>query len=306
MTKPNVIETKRTLAGASAPTRTQEGRGRRGSIRTTFTLLVLGPLLALSGVWLVNSASAQRNSDQQLVMGSVSQLTSNFSERVLDLTETLGLGLTEKELIANAMIRAEDTVRGNPLPITNIAVVGSDGEVLIGYARSFAEGSAGSDPELVNRWVGNDPAVTKAVKGIAEKMNSNLLMAKSGFVGTVMEDGKPITLAAKPIPGSDGVTVVTVDSNYVQDRVQQGVRRNLLILLVTLLVVIPLLSYFLSQLIRRITALTDAAMAASDGNMETVIPVTGNDEFTSLALAVRRMFTSYRKAEKMLLGEDEV
>lgn len=102
---------------------------------------------------------------------------------------------------------------------------------------------------------------------------------------------------------STAVTVVTVDPSYVQKRVQDNLKRNLLILLVTLLIVVPLLSYVLSQFIRRIRALTEAADRASRGDMGVEIPVTGSDEFTDLGRAIRRMFTSYKKAESMLMEE---
>lgn len=294
MTAPEATPPTTTITPETAAPNTRQPRRR--SIRTAILALALIPPLLISASSLISTLTVQRNHDEQLLTESVTQLTSNFSERILDLQELLALPLTDKQMLLNTTIRAETMLTTSKLPITNIAVIDPQGNVLVGYSSTFKSGDAATDPNLSKKWAKLDPQMTAALKKTAVSVSNNLLQAQQGYTGNMVISGKPTTVTASLIPGSEGVTLVTVDSSYITQRVRENVQRNILITGLMLLLTALLTSMFAQRLINRLTNLTRLMKAAADGDMTVAIPVTGNDEITTMEESADRLVESTKIA----------
>lgn len=292
---------------AAPPAATTPATPRRGTIRTRFLLIGLIPVFTLGLPWLGYTLTVQRSNDERLLLESVSQLTSNYSERILDLEEALGLPLQEQEVITSALGRTETLIKTSALPITNVAVVNEQGQVVIAYSDRFPEGSALTDQNIVQRWEKENPTILKAVKNIASETYGDLLLAQDGFSGRINVDGQTITLASALIPGNEGVSVITVDTAYIDQRMRENTLRALLFILASLAVTLFAVQRVTTPMVRRLKRLaagTEQASRTSYGEEQAVIDVNGNDEITDMQVAAKRLRDSNMVLSSMLEEDD--
>lgn len=303
---PDVVPPTVHLPGA-ATTGAMVAPKRRGSIRTRFLLIGLIPVLTLGAPWLTYTLTIQKANDERLLLESVGQLTSNYSERILDLEEALGLPLEEPEIVTNALRRTEALIHSSALPITNVAVINQDGKVIVAYSNAFPEGSLMTDQDIVKRWTAENPTVLKAMRNVASETFGDLLQAQQGFKGRVNVDGQSITLASALIPGNEGVSVITVDPSYIDQRVRQNVVQTVLYILGSLIVTVLAVLLVTSPLVRRLRLLAqkvELASRSSYGDERVTIDVDGNDEVTDMQEAAQRLNQSNLVLSSML--EDDV
>ena len=268
------------------------------SIRTRILLLTTLPALAISGIWLFITFGLQAKNDQRLLLNNVVQTAKTFSERVIDLEENMLLGIEDEELQSNIQVRAEEVVRSSALPITDIAVVDSEGNLSVGFNKSFPEGLIAQKPQkdILTQWRNHDPEVSKAAIELANKTLEQIYLTQSGeatdnqnaIKGTQTTQIKngALILAANSLPGADGVVITAIDGQFLKNRIQQNVIRSLTILGSVLLLSIIIASLIANGLIRRIQRLSTAAEKVSNGELKNVIPISGNDEITNLGESI--------------------
>lgn len=273
----------------TAPAHVQEqATRRRGTVRTPLLLLTLLPPLAMGAAWLLTTTTSQASSDRTLILQGARQITNAFGQRMLDLQETTGLPLTDAELQATAQVRAQETLQQSTLPITNVAVFSVSGDTLIAYNDNVRSIDP-DDPSIVPTWEKNNPDALKVMQSVAQRTFDDLKLATDGYVGTVEIGNQPLTVLSSTVPGGEAVVISTVDTGYVTRRVNEGVTRNVLIILVSLLVASVVGSAYASRMIRRIKTLALATAQVSDGDMAVEIPHSGTDEISVLSDAIERM-----------------
>ncbi len=284
----------------AAPTATPTAApARRGSIRTPLLALSLLPALAVGGAWLGTTFTQQAASDRALLLQGATQTSKAFGERILDLEEVQGLTLSAPELRAGVQERAEDLVRADLLPVTDLAVTDDRGRVLVAYARSYAAGSSAVEADTARRWTTGNPALSAAVTRLAQ----SALKQSGGATERVSLGRGAVTLAAFPLPNASGVTVMALDDSDIQARVRANLLRTVAIVVAVLGLALFAASSVASNLISRLQRLSAATLAASKGDTSVTIPVTGNDELTTVGESADRMVQSNRVFQSLL--EDE-
>lgn len=266
----------------------QQTAPRRGTVRTPLLLLTLLPPLAMGAAWLATTTTTQANNDRTLILQGARQITNAFGQRMLDLQETTGLPMNDRELQTTAQVRAQETLQQSTLPITNVAVFGIDGGTLVAYNDNVRNIDP-DDPSIVPAWEKTNPDVLNVMSGVAQRTFEDLKLATDGYVGTVDVAGQPLTVLSSTVPGGEAVVITTVDTSYVTQRVNDGIKRNVLIIFGSLLLASVAGSTFASRLIRRIKNLAVATALVSDGDMSVEIPNSGNDEISVLSDAIDRM-----------------
>lgn len=283
----------------AAPTATPTAApARRGSIRTPLLALSLLPALAVGGAWLGTTFTQQAASDRALLLQGATQTSKAFGERILDLEEVQGLTLSAPELRAGVQERAEDLVRADLLPVTDLAVTDDRGRVLVAYARSYAAGSSAVEADTARRWVTSNAALSAAVTRLAQTA-----LKQGGATERVSLGRGAVTLAAFPLPNASGVTVMALDDSDIQARVRANLLRTVAIVVAVLGLALFAASSVASNLISRLQRLSAATLAASKGDTSVTIPVTGNDELTTVGESADRMVQSNRVFQSLL--EDE-
>lgn len=283
----------------AAPTATPTAApARRGSIRTPLLALSLLPALAVGGAWLGTTFTQQAASDRALLLQGATQTSKAFGERILDLEEVQGLTLSAPELRAGVQERAEDLVRADLLPVTDLAVTDDRGRVLVAYARSYAAGSSAVEADTARRWTTGNAALSAAVTRLAQTA-----LKQGGATERVSLGRGAVTLAAFPLPNASGVTVMALDDSDIQARVRANLLRTVVIVVAVLGLALFAASSVASTLISRLQRLSAATLAASKGDTSVTIPVTGNDELTTVGESADRMVQSNRVFQSLL--EDE-
>ncbi|MBZ9715810.1 HAMP domain-containing protein [Deinococcus multiflagellatus] len=269
---------------------------RRSTLRTPLMALSLVPALAVGASWaasvVVNQAPAQR----ALLLQGATQTAQAFSDRILDLQEQAGQTLGDPELRAGVQTRAEDFLLGSALPVTDVVVTNSISDVVVAYDHSQAAGTGATQENTADEWRRSRAALREPVERLAQEA-----ISRSGPVTRALSD-QGLVMTAVPVAGGGGATVLVLDSGRINAGVQSNLLRSLGLLAAVTLLTLALTSTVATRLIGRLRALTEAADRISQGDMDVTVPVTGNDELTTLAQSVDRQAESLRIAMRRRKG----
>lgn len=266
-------------------------RSRR-SLRTQLLALMLLPALTVGVSWAGFTLTSQAATSRALLLQGATQTAGAFSARVLDLEETTGQDLDSPELRAGVQARAEDLVREGALPVTDVAVADETGKIVVAYARAFGPGTGATGQDTAGVWKAAAPGRAGAMQALAK----DALKAERPLT----RHAQGVTLAAAPLTGRAGVTLLALDEGAIRARVREDLVRALSLLGLVLLLSTVIGSVVLSGLIGRVTGLSRAAQAVSEGQVDVEVPVTGNDELTTLGESIDRLAESSRIALERL------
>jgi HAMP domain-containing protein len=289
------------------------GRKPKGwiSLRWKLLGLALAPLTVASGAWLISTITTQANENRLLLVQGAVQTASVFSKGILERMEASGQNFEDAPLQADVQQRTEDLVNSRLVPLDFAVVVNPRGEVIAAYDRAWdlerAPEATLTDP--VGTWRKANPETLAAVRTMSLE---TIKYRRSGDGDIVtLEPGDPLArlaststgslmLAAYPLPGDGGATVLGLDGNSLQARVNASALATLTKLAVVFLVAASLAAVFASGIIRRLVGLSESADRISMGDIERPVEAIGKDEIGDLAESVERM----RSSLEMTLGQD--
>lgn len=261
----------------------------RGSLRTTILPLVLLPPLLIGGAWLGWTVTQQAQRERALLMQGATQVAQGFSDRILDLEETQGRRFIEPELRATVQARAEDLLRSSQLPITDVAVTDDTGRIQVAYAARYTTGSGGSMDNAASVWTADQSSVAQAASALARRAIQT--HAKTGLTAQVDTAQGRATLTAVPLTSEAGATVLLLDESRITRSLRASLLTTIAFLAALLLTVTLIAARLVNAFLDRVKAFATAADRASQGE-DVTIPVTGNDELTTLGESLDRLNTS--------------
>jgi HAMP domain-containing protein len=299
--------TPRSTPVPSAPEVAPDAFGRKPknwiSLRWKLLALALAPLTVASGAWLISTITTQANENRLLLVQGAVQTASVFSKGILERMEAGGQTFEDAVLQAYVQQRTEDLVNSRLVPLDFAVVVNPSGEVVAAYDRTWnlerASEAALTDP--VGTWRN---ANAEAVAAVRTMSLDTMKYRRSGDGDIVsLEPSDPLArlvstsknalmLAAYPLPGGAGATVLGLDGANLQARVNASALATLTKLIVVFLIAAALAAVFASSIIRRLVGLAQSADRISMGEIERPVEDTGKDEIGDLAESVERMRSS--------------
>jgi HAMP domain-containing protein len=273
------------------------------SLRWKLLALALAPLSVASGAWLISTVTSQAAENRLLLVQGAVQTASVFSKGILERMESGGQNFEDAALRADVQQRTEDLVNSRLVPLDFAVVVNPDGQIVSAYDRSWnlerAPEAALTDP--VGTWRKANPDAVAAVRS----MSLDTIKYRPSSQGDVvsLEPRDPLArfapvpmgslmLAAYPMPGGGGATVLGLDGRSLQNRVNASALATVGRLAVVFLIAASLAALFASSIIRRLVGLSQSADRISMGEIERPVEVTGQDEIGDLAESVERMRSS--------------
>ncbi len=299
-----------TLTANSAPVPSEVapdlfGRKPKGwvSLRWKLLTLALAPLTVASGAWLVSTITTQAAENRLLLVQGAVQTASVFSKGILERMESGGQDFEDAALRADVQQRTEDLVNSRLVPLDFAVVVNPQGEVVAAYDRAWnlerTTEAALTDP--VGTWRRANP---EALAGVRNMSLDTMKYRRSGDGDAVtLEPGDPLArltptsrgslmLAAYPLPGGGGASVLGLDVGNLQARVNASALATSTKLALVFLVAASLAAAFASGIIRRLVGLSESADRISMGDLERPVEDIGKDEIGDLAESVERMRSS--------------
>ncbi len=281
------------------------GRKPKGwvSLRWKLLALALAPLTVASGAWLVSTITTQAAENRLLLVQGAVQTASVFSKGILERMEAGGQDFEDAALRADVQQRTEDLVNSRLVPLDFAVVVNPQGEVVAAYDRAWnlerTTEAALTDP--VGTWRRANP---EALTGVRNMSLDTMKYRRSGDGDAVtLEPGDPLArlmptsrgslmLAAYPLPGGGGASVLGLDVGNLQARVNASALATSTKLALVFLVAASLAAAFASGIIRRLVGLSESADRISMGDLERPVEAIGKDEIGDLAESVERMRSS--------------
>ncbi|MBB6097166.1 HAMP domain-containing protein [Deinobacterium chartae] len=274
------------------------------SLRWKLLALALIPIAVMGAAWVVSVFTSQARDNRELLVQGAVQTASVFSKSILDLQESSGQNLSNSELRANVQQRAQDLFDSGLLPLNTVIVTDASGNVIAAYDRTFARDNAPDSAftEPVQTWKNSEPEVYTLATTMA-KDTIKYRPPSEGAVKIDMSQTSPLArvdgnviLAAYPLPGGGGATLLALNSSSLQAQVSRSVTNTLFQLIVVLGATAALTALFAAGIIGRLVGLARTADRISLGDLEDPIESKGRDEIDDLADAVERMRSSLEAA----------
>ena len=263
------------------------------SLRWKLIGLTVLPLLAVSGAWLFSIFTKQANDARTLLVQGAIETASVFGDSLADNLNALP---------ENTQARANTLVQSKLLPLKFVLVTDAKGQPVIAAERNTPENPA-PDANTIEGWRGRNPeasaTMTSMVPQTVNAMGGDVdpsPSAENPFAQPVGTASGTVILAAHPLPGKAGATILGLDADAMQARVMESALSSIVQLAAVLLGTGLLAWAFANGLIRRLVGLSEAANRVSMGAMSEVIESDGKDEISDLAESVERMRASLETA----------
>jgi HAMP domain-containing protein len=309
----NPVKAKTPAPISTKPVATDSYFGQRAkgwlSIRWKILPLAILPVLLLGSAWLTDTLTSRAKTSEGLLVRGTLQTASLFARQVLEGIDDSRPGLNTPINIAIVQQNVTDLFHSKVLPLTQVAVTDTKGNLIAVYDEDFDTPNAPLSRfnQPVKTYQKTSPLDAQAIEAMGKQnLEQNTTTALSQAENPSEQNpfarifhnpnGKSEYFVAYPIENKLGSVHLALDLKTINTPVANSVKTTLIVLGTILALVTAFTSYFANLLSQGMLKLARLADTVSMGDLEQPIHSQSNDEIGDVAQALERMRISLRAA----------